>query len=121
MPKVDGWSVLSSLKAEESLSEIPVIMHSVQDDRDLGFVLGATEYLVKPVERRKLVSIIRRHIRDAESHVTPNERQRLTGGVERVLAKCTLSRHRFLDEVRRIVSTLTRHVPSADVGKDADL
>ena len=47
MPKVDGWSVLSTLKADDKLSDIPVIMQSVSDDRDLGYMLGATEYLVK--------------------------------------------------------------------------
>ena len=39
MPKVDGWSVLSSLKANPRLASIPVIMQSVKDDRDLGFML----------------------------------------------------------------------------------
>ncbi len=193
MPKIDGWSVLAALKADDDVSEIPVIMHSVQDDRDLGFMLGASEYLVKPVDRNKLVKLIFRHmgvdnatilvIDDDEAtrlalkrtmelegwtvaeasngveglvevnrqtptvilldlmmpemdgfefleqlhanldwkqiHVvvltakdlTSEDRDRLNGGVERVLAKGSLSSHRFLDEVRRIVNTISRPSP----------
>ena len=69
MPKVDGWSVLSTLKADDKLSDIPVIMQSVSDDRDLGYMLGATEYLVKPVDREKLVAILRRHIQTEDATI----------------------------------------------------
>ena len=69
MPKVDGWSVLSTLKADDQLSDIPVIMQSVSDDRDLGYMLGATEYLVKPVDREKLISLLRQHIQTEEATI----------------------------------------------------
>ncbi|MDB4766105.1 response regulator [bacterium] len=69
MPKVDGWSVLSTLKADDKLSDIPVIMQSVSDDRDLGYMLGATEYLVKPVDRDKLVKLLRRHIQTEDATI----------------------------------------------------
>ncbi len=69
MPRVDGWSVLASLKADNELADIPVIMQSVKDDHDLGFMLGASEYLVKPVDRQKLVSMLRRYMQDDEAYV----------------------------------------------------
>ncbi|GAA5505860.1 response regulator [Novipirellula caenicola] len=69
MPKVDGWSVLASLKADNELADIPVIMQSVKDDHDLGFMLGASEYLVKPIDRQKLVSMLRRYMQDDPSYV----------------------------------------------------
>ena len=69
MPKIDGWSVLSTLKADAALRDIPVIIHSVSDDRDLGYMLGATEYLVKPVDRNQLLSMLRRHIASDEAVV----------------------------------------------------
>jgi CheY-like chemotaxis protein len=69
MPKVDGWSVISSLKANPQLAEIPVIMQSVRDDRDLGFMLGASEYLVKPVERKTLLQILKKYTNAAESYI----------------------------------------------------
>ncbi len=51
MPGMDGWAVLTALKADPELSAIPVIMASVVDERQLGFALGATEYLTKPIDR----------------------------------------------------------------------
>ncbi len=61
MPHVDGWSVLHTLKADPDLTEIPVIMLTIVDDKNLGFSLGASEYLSKPVTKAKLLSVIQRH------------------------------------------------------------
>ncbi len=202
MPKIDGWSVLSALKSDPQLADIPVIMQSVRDDRDLGFMLGASEYLVKPVDRGKLVSLLRQHIAEPDATVlvvdddpgtrralsktlrgenwkvveasqgiealeavrqqtptvilldlvmpemdgfeflhtlhehppwreipivvltskdlTADDLQRLNGGVERVLEKGTLSRHRLFDEVRRLVTTLgKRRLPAQPAGPAA--
>ena len=189
MPKIDGWSVLSSLKANPRLASIPVIMQSVKDDRDLGFMLGASEFLVKPVDRKTLVDLLRNYDKSDDAtilvidddevtrrliartlkregwnlveaadgeqglieikrktpaailldlmmpgmdgfefletlHACPDARQipvvvmtskdltiddriRLNGGVERILEKGVLNRDRFLDEVRRVVQSLT--------------
>ncbi|MDH3744655.1 MAG: response regulator [Acidobacteriota bacterium] len=60
MPTMDGWSVLIELKKDPVLAEIPVIMLTIVDDRGLGFSLGAEEYLVKPVERGRLLEIVER-------------------------------------------------------------
>jgi signal transduction histidine kinase/DNA-binding response OmpR family regulator/HAMP domain-containing protein len=54
MPKMDGWSVLVELKKEPELAGIPVIIVSISDDKLLGFTLGASEMLTKPVDRNKL-------------------------------------------------------------------
>jgi len=64
MPSMDGWSVLTALKAEPELAEIPVIMVSVMDDRHLGFALGASEYVTKPIDREQLRRILGRYRRD---------------------------------------------------------
>ena len=66
MPQVDGWSVLTELKAEEKTRDIPVIMVTIVEDKNLGFSLGASEYLNKPVDRKKLVDTIRRFVGDGE-------------------------------------------------------
>ncbi len=60
MPGIDGWSVLSSLKADADLGDIPVVMVTMIDDRRLGFSLGATDYLTKPVDPPRLVNVLRR-------------------------------------------------------------
>jgi CheY-like chemotaxis protein len=60
MRGVDGWSVLSQLKADPDLRDIPVVVVSVVDDRNLGFALGAFDYITKPVDRERLVETVRR-------------------------------------------------------------
>jgi CheY-like chemotaxis protein len=59
LPGVDGWEVLKRLKADEVTREIPVVVISMIDNRELGFALGAHDYFVKPVDRRRLVDRIR--------------------------------------------------------------
>ena len=61
MPDMDGWSVLSELKADTVLSEIPVIMLTMVDDPERGFTLGASEYITKPVNRRRLSQILKKY------------------------------------------------------------
>ena len=50
----DGWSALKELKADEKLSDIPVIMVSVLDDKYKAFALGATDYVTKPIDWKQL-------------------------------------------------------------------
>ena len=64
MPGLDGWAVLSALKADPALAEIPVIMLTMVDDRGLGYALGAAEYLTKPLDRDRLLATVRKHRRD---------------------------------------------------------
>jgi hypothetical protein len=64
MPGMDGWAVLGALKANPDLAGIPVIMVSVMEDRNLGFALGASEYVTKPIERDQLRRVLARYRRD---------------------------------------------------------
>jgi len=56
LPKKDGWEVLQALKTDLETRDIPVIIHSIIDNKELGFALGATDYLVKPVDKVTLLS-----------------------------------------------------------------
>ena len=58
MPGMDGWAVLSTLKSEEEVKDIPVVMLTIVDDKNLGYALGATDYLIKPVDRGRLIEIL---------------------------------------------------------------
>ncbi|QDG51900.1 response regulator [Persicimonas caeni] len=58
MPETDGWGVLGELEADEKLRRIPVILISMLDERQRGFALGADHYLVKPIDRSRLVDLI---------------------------------------------------------------
>jgi signal transduction histidine kinase/CheY-like chemotaxis protein len=58
MPGMDGWTVLTALKAAPDLADIPVIMLSIMDDPGKGFVLGASDYLVKPIDNKRLMALV---------------------------------------------------------------
>ena len=64
MPGMDGWAVLSTLKADPGLADIPVIMLTILDDKNLGYALGAADYLTKPIDREHLAAILNRYRRD---------------------------------------------------------
>jgi signal transduction histidine kinase/CheY-like chemotaxis protein len=61
MPDMDGWSVLSTLKADVTLRDIPVIMLTMVDDPVRGFTLGASDFATKPVNRRRLSQILKKY------------------------------------------------------------
>jgi signal transduction histidine kinase/DNA-binding response OmpR family regulator len=61
MPKMDGWSVLSALKADPAVADIPVVMVTMVDNKSMGFALGASEYLNKPINRERLVAVMRKY------------------------------------------------------------
>ena len=60
MPQVDGWGVLHLLKGDPDLATIPVVLVTANQDRSLGFELGAVAFLTKPVDREALLDTIRR-------------------------------------------------------------
>jgi CheY-like chemotaxis protein len=63
MPRFDGWEVLSALKADADLRDIPVVMVTVLSDRGIGLSLGAVDVLTKPVNRAQLSALIHSLVR----------------------------------------------------------
>jgi len=61
MPDCDGWAVLNRLKSDSELAEIPVIMVTVVDNEAMGLELGASNYLIKPVDRDRLAVLVEKH------------------------------------------------------------
>jgi CheY-like chemotaxis protein len=58
MTGLDGWSVLTELKSDPELADIPVVILSVVADAGLVYRLGISDYLVKPVDGARLASAI---------------------------------------------------------------
>jgi len=61
MPGMDGWAVLTALKADPALSDIPVVMLSITDEQQMGYALGAVDYLTKPIDWERLSSTLRKY------------------------------------------------------------
>jgi signal transduction histidine kinase/CheY-like chemotaxis protein len=61
MPGLDGWDVLHRLKEDPELSSIPVIMVTIVDNEALGLERGASNYLVKPIDRDRLALALEKH------------------------------------------------------------
>ena len=60
MPHMDGWAVLSALKADPELADIPVVMETIVHEKGLAFSLGAEDYLTKPIQWPRLKKILDR-------------------------------------------------------------
>ena len=67
MPGMDGWSVLAQLKSDKDLATIPVVVLTIVDNKNLGFTLGASDYLTKPIERERLASVLARYRRGGDT------------------------------------------------------
>jgi signal transduction histidine kinase/CheY-like chemotaxis protein len=55
MPGIDGWALLTQLKRTPQTARIPVIVCSVVDEPSRALVLGASDYLVKPIANETLL------------------------------------------------------------------
>jgi len=60
MKPVNGWEVLPNLKSDLRTSRIPVIVVTVVDQPTTGALLGADEYVVKPVDKATLLAAVER-------------------------------------------------------------
>ena len=60
MPEFDGWAVLRELKADPELRAIPVVLVTILGDREMGYALGAADYLIKPIDTEALLRVLGR-------------------------------------------------------------
>lgn len=60
MPELDGWSVLRELKEDPDLRKIPVVLVTVLGDREMGYALGAADFLTKPIDTDALLAVLGR-------------------------------------------------------------
>ena len=61
MPGMDGWAVLTALKGDPDLVDIPVIMLTIMDEKHMGYALGAADYLTKPIDWERLAGLLQRY------------------------------------------------------------
>ena len=73
MPKMDGWAVLTQLKNDEQLRDIPVVMMTMVNETEMGYMLGASEYLNKPVDRDRLANVLAKYRKHEEGGDGPEQ------------------------------------------------
>ncbi|GAA1819678.1 response regulator [Planosporangium flavigriseum] len=67
LPGIDGWDVLRELKQDPGLGGVPVFVASVVDDHDVGLSLGAADFFVKPIDRRRLLARVAEFLLEPET------------------------------------------------------
>ena len=87
MPELDGWAVLTELKGDERTTGIPVVLLTILEQSEVGFSLGAVDYLIKPVQTSRLIGVLRRHCRNDSARVLvidddPPSRDLVRSGLE---------------------------------------
>ncbi len=86
MPQMDGWSVLSQLKADPDVADIPVIMVTFMNEPALSASLGAAGTIPKPVDWERLKLVMDRFRGEGEVLVVDDDadaRERLRTVLER--------------------------------------
>jgi len=61
MSNMEGWRVLSTIKSDPLLCDTPVIMSSIEGAQNMGYAMGATDYLMKPVRYGQLSAILEKY------------------------------------------------------------
>ena len=62
LPEINGWEILTAIKADPALTQIPVVILTIVDDKNKGYQLGASEYLTKPIEREPLIEVLQKYL-----------------------------------------------------------
>jgi PAS domain S-box-containing protein len=112
----EGWQLLRRLKAEPATADIPVIVISSADERQLGITLGANDYLVKPINKDDLLRVVTRESTPPARQVHPialvgmegDMRQMLVGVLEQL--NCFA---RLFDDAESLLASLPEQTPSA--------
>jgi two-component system chemotaxis response regulator CheY len=60
MPVMDGLKLINLIRAEASLASMPICVittEGAKEDRERALALGANEYLTKPIQANRVVSV----------------------------------------------------------------
>jgi two-component system chemotaxis response regulator CheY len=62
MPVMDGLKLISLIRGEDSLKGVPIVVITTEganEDRDRAILLGANEYLTKPIQANRVLAVAR--------------------------------------------------------------
>jgi len=98
MPQMDGWTVLSSLKADAELRDIPVVIVTMLNDRAIALSLGADAFLSKPIDWAQLSAVLKQCSRHhAESILVVDDDPEMRDMTRRMLERMGITVHEAAD------------------------
>ena len=112
MPGMDGWTVLAHLKNDPETADIPVVMLTIVDNKNLGFAMGAAEYLTKPIDRDRLATVLLRYRGEKENIALVVEDEENSREVTRRMLESEGWRVREARNGREGLEELARGIPS---------
>jgi len=112
MPSMDGWTVLGRLKNDPATADIPVVMLTIVDNRNLGFAMGAAEYLTKPIDRERLAQVLLRYRTEDHNEALVVEDEPDSREVMRRMLETEGWKVREARNGREALTELSRSVPS---------
>ena len=75
MPGMDGFQLCRTVKSDERLKHIPFVFYTAtytaRQDEELGLALGASRFIVKPVEPEEFLAAVEQVVREGESGTIP--------------------------------------------------
>jgi signal transduction histidine kinase/DNA-binding response OmpR family regulator/CHASE3 domain sensor protein len=69
MPRKDGWQTLRELKQNPKTKDIPVIIHSIVDNRPLALSLGAVDVMTKPTDPKRLLTLVQKYYQSGDQYI----------------------------------------------------
>jgi len=66
MPRLDGYQTCALIKSHPQFKDIPIVMLTSKDslfDRARGKLVGASQYLIKPFNKKSLIDAVTTHTR----------------------------------------------------------
>lgn len=82
IPEIDGWAVCKRIRKE---SDVPIIMltaRSDEDDKLMGYELGADDYVTKPFSPKVLVAKSKMLLKRAEGNIVSDTNLIICGNIE---------------------------------------
>lgn len=113
IPSMSGWEVLKELKSQPLTSGIPIILLTINDEKQESCEIGANDYLFKPIDRDRLITIIERHraeIGDELSVLVIEDDPNIRAMLKRILEKenCIVSE---AQDGQEALEVMTHHMP----------
>jgi signal transduction histidine kinase len=86
MPHMDGFQLCREVKKRQALKDIPFIFYTAtytdRKDEELALSLGASRFIIKPVEPDRFVGLVRDVLREQERGEAPAPREPIESEVE---------------------------------------